>query len=146
MKKIFLSNDVDKYSKIYSLLGYKEVNRRNSIFKKHSIVTYQKEKEVTNFAYLRERYAPKQAIPFFFVILLIVIAVALATTYLIITITNPDADRLFYFYVLMLPTFFFTLLATGVSFYRYIAELKNIERIAAIPLLEKEINKNENIR
>ncbi len=146
MRKYFLTKDLNYYVKIYTLLGYQEVQRKPTLSKSVTRVTFRKDKEIDNFAYLKARYAPKTVIPFFFVILFIVLAVALATTFLVISIVNKDADRLFYFCVLMLPTFLCTLLATGISFQRYLAELKNIERIAAIPLLEKEVMNNENKR
>ena len=82
---------------------------------------------------------PKSTIPFFFVILFAVLAFGCATTFLIINFVNKEVDKLLYFYILMLPTFAFTLTATGISFYRYFVELKNIEKKTAIPLLEKEV-------
>ena len=86
---------------------------------------------------------PHSTLPFFCVIFFVVIAIALATTYLILNIVNKELDKLFYFYTLMLPTSISTLIATAISFYRYFVELKNIEKMAAIPLLKKEVEKNE---
>ena len=82
---------------------------------------------------------PHSTIPFFMVILFVILAISLATTYLILNIVNKDLDKLFYFYTLMLPTSICTIIATAISFYRYFVELKNIEKMAAIPLLKKEV-------
>ena len=139
MKKLFVNSDIDSYSKIFTLLGYKEETRKKTFFKNISLVTYKKEKEVKDFKSLKDRYAPRSTVPFFFVILCAIIAVGFATAFLVINIVNKDIDKLYYFYLLMLPTFFFTLLATGLSFYRYINELKNVEKVAATRLLEKEV-------
>ena len=139
MKKLYVTSDVDKFSKIHSLLGYKEVKRKKSVFKNTSFVTYEKVKEVPNYKVLKDKYAPYSTVPFFFVILLAALAVSCATTFLILNIVFKDLDKLLYFYLLMLPTFLFTISATGLSFYRYFIELKNIQRVAAIPLLEKEV-------
>ena len=141
MKKLFLEADIDKYNKIMLLLGLKETKRKKTLFKNTYLLTYKKEKEINNFDALKERYMPSSVIPFFFVILLAIIAVAFATTFLILNIVNKDLDKLLYFFLLMIPTFLATLGATGVSIYRYFSELKNIEKIAAIPLLEKEVSK-----
>lgn len=141
MKKFFANPDIDNYSKIYTLLGYKEIKRKKTPFKNLSLVTYKKEKDIPNYKILKDRYAPYGTIPFFFVILCAVVAFILATIFLVMTFTSKEDDKLLYFFSFMLPTFFFVLLATGISFYRYFVELKNIERVVAIPLLEKEVNK-----
>lgn len=143
MKKIFITQDIDTYNKIFNLLGYNETKRKNIPLSKLSLVTYKKEREVKNYVILKDRYMPHSTLPFFCVIFFVVIAIALATTYLILNIVNKDLDKLFYFYSLMLPTSISTLIATAISFYRYFVELRNIEKMAAIPLLKKEIEKNE---
>lgn len=139
MKKLYLNNDIDRFSEIHLLLGYKEVNRKKTIFKNTSLVTYQKERDIKNYKVLKDKYAPYSVVPFFFTILLAALAVSCATAFLIINIVNKNVDKLLYFYLLMLPTFFFTVAATGLSFYRYFVELKNIQRVVAIPLLKKEV-------
>ena len=139
MNKLYLNTDVDQFSLIHSLLGYKEISRKKTIFKNTLLVTYEKEREVKNYKVLKDKYAPYSTIPFFFVILFAILAVSCATAFLIINIVNKEIDKLLYFYLLMLPTFFFTVTATGISFYRYFIELKNIQRVAAIPLLKKEV-------
>ena len=141
MKKLFNNTDIDKYSKIYSLLGYKETKRMNTPFKGISLVSYQKEKDIPNFKSLKDRYAPYGTIPFIFVIFSAAIAIILATLFLIFNFKGEEGDKLTYFFMFMLPAFFFILLATGISFYRYFIELKNMERVVATPLLEKEVNK-----
>lgn len=139
MNKLYVNSDIDRFSEIQLLLGYKEVSRKKTIFKNISLVTYEKIKDVKNYKALKDKYAPYSAVPFFFVILLAVLAVSCATAFLIINIVNKEVDKLLYFYMLMLPTFFFTISATGLSFYRYFIELKNIQRVTAIPLLKKEV-------
>ena len=141
MKKIFHSSDIDRFNRIYNLLGFQEEKRKKLPFSKLSVVTYKKEREVPNYKVLKAKYEPFSTIPFFFVILFVAIAVALATAYLIINFTMKDANKDVYFFSLMLPTSLFTLLAAGVSFYRYFVELKNVERLASVLLLEKEVNK-----
>ena len=144
MKKIFITEDLDTYNKIFNLLGYNETKRKNIPLSKLSLVTYKKEREVKNYVTLKDRYMPHSTLPFFCVIFFVVIAIALATTYLILNIVNKELDKLFYFYTLMLPTSISTLIATGISFYRYFVELKNIEKMAAIPLLKKEVESDVN--
>ena len=144
MKKIFITQDIDTYNKIFNLLGYDETKRKNIPLSKLSLVTYKKEREVKNYVTLKDRYMPHSTLPFFCVIFFVVIAIALATTYLILNIVNKELDKLFYFYTLMLPTSISTLIATGISFYRYFVELKNIEKMAAIPLLKKEVESDVN--
>ena len=141
MKKLFNSTDIDKYSKIYTLLGYKEVKRSSTPFKGISLVSYQKERDIPHFKSLKDRYAPYGTIPFVFVIFSAAIAIILATVFLIFNFKGDDGNKLTYFFMFMLPAFFFILLATGISFYRYFTEMKNMERVVAIPLLEKEVNK-----
>lgn len=139
MKKLFATSDIDTYNKILDLLGYKETKRESIPLSKISIVTYKKEKEVDNYLSLKDRYMPLSTIPFFMVVFFVIVAVTLATTFLILNLVDKELDKLFYFYTLMLPTSISTLVATGISYYRYFVELKNIERVSAIPLLKKEI-------
>ena len=143
MKKLFPSNDVNKYSEIYSLLGYKEVKRTRSVFPKLDVVTYEKERDVANYNVLKDKYAPHSIIPFFFVILFVAIAIACATAYLIINFISKEIDKVPYFFMFMLPTSISTLIATAICFIRYFTELKNIQKIASIPLLKKEVNAYE---
>ena len=142
MKKIFATQDLELYNKSFNLLGFEVVKTRNIPLSKLSLVTYKKEREVKNYPALKDRYMPHSTIPFFCVVFFVIAAVALATTYLILNIVNKDIDKLFYFYTLMLPTSLSTLIATAISFYRYFTELKNIEKLAAIPLLKKEVMKD----
>ena len=143
MNKILITDDLETYNKIFNLLGYEENKRRHIPLSKLSLVSYKKVKEVKNYVALKDRYMPRSTLPFSLVVLFIIIAVSLATTYLILNIVNEELDKLFYFYTLMLPTSISTLIATAISFYRYFVELKNIEKMAAIPLLRKEVEKNE---
>ena len=143
MVKLFRNSDIEAFTPIMKLLGYKETKRSKTIFKDTSLVTYKVEKEVKNQSLLKGKYMPYSTIPFFFVILFAIFAIALATAFLIITITNKDADKLFYFFTLMLPTFLCTLIATGLSMCRYFLELKNIQRMADVTLLKKELEKYE---
>ena len=144
MKKLFKNTDIENYSKIYNFLGFKEVKRSKTLFLDTSLVTYEKEREVKNYQVLRDKYAPHSTVPFFFVVFFVVIAISLATAYLIVNLVNKDIDKMFYFYTLMLPTSIATLIATGISFYRYFNELKNMEKVVAIPLLKKEVEQNDN--
>lgn len=143
MNKIFNTSEIDDYRKIFDLLGLKETRRKSIPLSHMSLVTYEKEKDVPNYEALKDRYMPRSTIPFFVVIILVIIVIALATAYLIINFTTKGEVKLVYFFSLMMPTSLLTLLATGISFYRYFVELKNVERRAAVLLLEKEVNKNE---
>ena len=142
MKKFVKNTEIELFDKLMNALAYKKLNEKKIPFENLSLITYQSEKEDNETISLRHEYLPMSTPPFSLVILFIVLALALATSFLVLNIINKEIDKMMYFFILMLPAFIFMLLATFISFRRYFATLKNIERFAYIPTIEKKMNKN----
>lgn len=143
MKKFVKNSEIDIFNKLVELLGYQKINVKKVPFEELSLVSYKEERNDDDLSLLRHEYLPMSTPPFILVVISIIFAIGLATTFLLINILNKDIDKLLYFFILMLPAFIFMLLATFISFRRYFATLKNIERYAYIPHLEKKISKHE---
>lgn len=143
MIKYIKDSEIDIYIKLMNALYYKEVKRNKVPFEELTRVKFKSEKNDEEITSLRRSYLPLSTPPFFLVILFVVLAIIFATAFLILNIANLDINQMLFFFVLMIPAFIFMLSATFISFRRYFATLKNIERFAYIVTLEKKMNKDE---
>lgn len=142
MKKKFLTKDVDTYSSLIEILGYKEVSRNNSLFKNYSNVCYEKKDNALSEDKIKQ-YMPKSAIPFFFVALFLVVAFILITVFLVLFLSmRPNFDTLKFFCFLMLPGLLSLVCGSTISIVRYFRIVNNIKCAANIMLLKKEKDKD----
>lgn len=142
MKKKFLTKDVDTYSSLIEILGYKEVSRNNSLFKNYTNVCYEKKDNALSEDKVKQ-YMPKSAIPFFFVALFLVVAFILITVFLVLFLSmRPNFDTLKFFCFLMLPGLLSLVCGSTISIIRYFRIVYNIKCAANIMLLKKEKDKD----
>lgn len=142
MKKKFLTKDVDTYSSLIEILGYKEVSRNNSLFKNYTNVCYEKKDNALSEDKVKQ-YMPKSAIPFFFVALFLVVAFILITVFLVLFLSmRPNFDTLKFFCFLMLPGLLSLVCGSTISIIRYFRIVNNIKCAANIMLLKKEKDKD----
>lgn len=142
MKKKFLTKDVDTYSSLIEILGYKEVSRNNSFFKNYTNVCYEKKDNALSEDKVKQ-YMPKSAIPFFFVSLFLIVAFILITVFLVLFLSmRPNFDTLKFFCFLMLPGLLSLVFGSTISIIRYFRIVNNIKCAANIMLLKKEKDKD----
>ena len=142
MKKKFLTKDVDTYSSLIEILGYKEVSRNNSLLKNYTNVYYEKKDNALSEDKVKQ-YMPKSAIPFFFVALFLVVAFILITVFLVLFLSmRPNFDTLKFFCFLMLPGLLSLVCGSTISIIRYFRIVNNIKCAANIMLLKKEKDKD----
>ena len=142
MKKKFLTKDVDTYSSLIEILGYKEVSRNNSLLKNYTNVYYEKKDNALSEDKVKQ-YMPKSAIPFFFVALFLVVAFILITVFLALFLSmRPNFDTLKFFCFLMLPGLLSLVCGSTISIIRYFRIVNNIKCAANIMLLKKEKDKD----
>lgn len=144
MKKIHLTKELDSNEFIMQYLGYKKISSSKFIFPKYTLVNYElKEGHKVNEE--DQKHMIRSTIPFFFITILLVIAFILATTFLILNFTYlNESNKLDFFFMLMVPAFFFILGATALSLIRYFITYHNLETVAYImSKVKKEKNNNE---